>query len=217
MLAKRVAGSSESLLDPQAAQWQQTDEETVDLLPTPVELQASEYIQAVWPQRAHGLVAQVRVRSLHNGDSLFFRLEWQIARAVTEVSDIDVFADAAGVLFPVAGDAPLTEMGSPAQPVNAWFWRADLGEKPLSVTASGRGTSQRHVDNPLVSGSSWEAGTWRVVLGRPFTVAQPHRNSIGLKPGMTTKAAFVVLEGANNDRAGLKAYSPMWHELTIEG
>ena len=49
--AKRVAVSTESLLDPQGTIWREAEEEVVELLPTPVPLQTSEYIQAVWPER----------------------------------------------------------------------------------------------------------------------------------------------------------------------
>jgi DMSO reductase family type II enzyme heme b subunit len=216
VLVKRVAATTEGLLDPLAALWRQAEEEVVDLIPTPAHLLNSEYIQAIWPDRDYGRVSEVRVRALHNGDSLFFRLEWQIDQSAREISDIGVFTDGVGILWPIAGDAPITEMGTASQPVNPWLWRADLGDKPYSVTAVGRGTTQRNVDNPLMSKSRLEGGTWRVVMGRPFQVENPHRRTMELAPGMTTKAGFAVWEGANNDRASVKAYSPAWHELTIE-
>jgi DMSO reductase family type II enzyme heme b subunit len=216
MRAKRVEASTESLLDPQGTLWREAEEEVVELLPTPVPLQTSEYIQAVWTERQHGQIPEVRVRSLHNGEALLFRLEWDVPNPVTEISDIDVFADAAGILFHVGQEPSITEMGLPDMPVNPWFWRADLGDKPYSVTATGRGTTKRYVDNPLMSRSSWDAGTWRVVIGRPFEVLDPHPRTVELKPGLSTTIGFAVLEGANNERAGLKSYSPVWHELIIE-
>lgn len=217
MQAKRVTASTESLLDPQGTIWQEAEEEVVELLPTPVPLQTSEYIQAVWPEREHGQIPEVRVRALHNGEALLFRLEWDVPNPVTEISDIQVFADAAGILFHVSQQEPsITEMGHPDMPVNVWFWRADLGEKPYSVTAVGRGTTKRHVDNPLMAASSWEAGTWRVVIGRPFEVLDPHTRTVDLEPGLSTTIGIAILEGANKERAGLKSYSPVWHELIIE-
>jgi DMSO reductase family type II enzyme heme b subunit len=216
VLAKRVTTTTESLLDPLAALWRQAEEEAVELIPTPSHLLNSEYIDAIWPDREYGLVPEVRVKALHNGDSLFLRLEWQVAQPVGELSDVGVFADAVGILWPITGDAPITEMGTATEPVNAWFWRADLGDKPYSVTGVGRGTTERNEDNPLVAKSGFAAGTWRVVMGRPFQVENPHRRTMELAPGMTTKAGFAVLEGANKDRAGIKAYSPAWQELTIE-
>ncbi len=217
VLVKRVAATTESLLDPAAALWRQAEEEVVELIPTPSHLLNSEYLDAIWPERDYGRVPEVRVRALHNGDSIFLRLEWHVDRPVREISDIGVFTDGVGILWPVAGDAPITEMGTASQPVNPWAWRADLGDQPYSVTGVGRGTTERHVDNPLMSKSSLEAGTWRVVIGRAFQVENPHRRTMELAPGMTTKAGFAVWEGGNKDRAGVKAYSPAWHDLTIEG
>ncbi|MGQ9572062.1 MAG: ethylbenzene dehydrogenase-related protein [Dehalococcoidia bacterium] len=217
MLVKRVTATTESLLDPVAALWQQAEEVVVALIATPNHLLNSEYTQTIWPNIDYGGVPEVRVRALHNGDSIFFRLEWHVAQPATEISDIGVFTDGVGILWPIAGDAPITEMGATDQPVNAWLWRAELGDKPYSVTAVGRGTTERHVDNPLVAKSSLEAGTWRVVMGRPFRVDNPHRRTMELAPGMTPKAGFAVWEGANKERAGIKAYSAAWQEMTIEG
>ena len=216
MQARRVTGSTESLLDPHATVWRDAEEEAVELKSTPVPLQTSEYIRSVWPHREYGRIPEVRVRALHNGDALLFRLEWNVPNPVTELSDINVFADAAGILFHVGREPSITEMGIPTMPVNVWFWRADLGEKGYSVTGTGRGTTKRHEDNPLVFRSSWEAGTWRVVIGRPFEVLDPHPRTVDLRPGLTTTVGFAVLEGANMERAGLKSYSPVWHELIIE-
>jgi len=216
MFVKRVTASTEELLDPQAAAWTQAGEASVDMLPTPIALQPTEYIQKTYESRTYGDVTPVRVRCLHNGDSMFIRIEWAEPNPSRALDNVNAFADGCGVLFPVAGDAVITEMGSVSQPVNAWHWRADYDDKPNSVTATSRGTSVRYKTNPLVARSIWKEGTWQVVMGRPFQVAEPHRRMIELKPGTTVKAGFAIWRGSNQERGGIKAYSPTWSDLNIE-
>jgi len=216
MLVKRVTASTEELLDPQAAAWAQAEDAPVEMLPTSIALQPTEYIQKTFANRPYGEVTPVKVRCLHNGDAMFIRIEWAEPNPSTALSDVNAFADGCGVLFPVAGDAIITEMGSVSQPVNAWHWRADYDDKPNSVTSTSRGTSVRYTTNPLVARSTWKDGTWQVVMGRPFVVAEPHRRMIELKPGATVKAGFAVWRGSNQERGGIKAYSPTWTDLNIE-
>jgi DMSO reductase family type II enzyme heme b subunit len=216
MLVKRVSASTEELLDTEASVWAQAEEASVDMLPTPIDLQPTEYIQKTYQSRPYGEVTSIKVRCLHNGDSIFVRIEWAEPNPSRELNNVNAFADGCGVLFPVAGDAIITEMGSVSQPVNAWHWRADYNDKPNSVTSTSRGTSVRYTTNPLVARSAWKDGTWQVVMGRPFVVAEPHRRMIELKPGATVKAGFAIWRGSNLERGGIKAYSPAWNDLVIE-
>jgi complex iron-sulfur molybdoenzyme family reductase subunit gamma len=216
MQVKRVSASMEELLAPQTAAWAQAEEALVDMLPTAVALQPTEYIQKTFADRPYGEVTPVKVRCLHNGDAMCVRMEWAEPNPSRELNDVNAFADGCGILFPVAGDAIITEMGSVSQPVNAWHWRADYDDKPNSVTATSRGTSVRYTTNPLLARSIWKNGVWQVVIGRPFEVAAPHRRMIELKPGTTVKAGFSVWRGSNQERGGIKAYSPTWSDLVIE-
>ncbi len=97
---------------------------------------------------------------------MFFRLSWQDETKNDKIPDTDRFPDAAAVLFPVRLDAPLQVMGSREQPVNAWYWRPDL-EEPLSVTATGIGTSVRETNGSLAADASYGEGGWQVVISRP--------------------------------------------------
>jgi len=216
MQVRRVTASTDELLDPQAAAWAEAEETLVDMLPTSIALQPTEYIQKTFANRPYGEVTPVKVRCLHNGDAMFIRIEWAEPNPSRVLDNVNAFADGCGVLFPVAGDAVITEMGSVSQPVNAWHWRADYGDKPNSVTSTSRGTSVRYTTNPLVARSAWKDGAWQVVIGRPFVVAEPHRRMIALKPGTTVKAGFAIWRGANQERGGIKAYSPNWNDLNIE-
>ncbi len=213
--ARRVQATAERLLDPEAAEWKAAAGHTVPLQPTPIGLQNAPYIQAAWKGRPYGRTKALDVRVLTNGSWLLLRLSWPAARRVAWVTDDDVFPDAAGVLFPLDGrDAPLIEMGSPEQPVNAWYWRADV-EKPANIIATGRGTTSKQADSPLAGRGLWQSGVWEVAIGRPLDVAGAA--AAPLAAVGKVKVAFAVWEGANQERVGLKAYSPEWHELVIEG
>jgi DMSO reductase family type II enzyme heme b subunit len=216
MQVKRVSTSTEALLDPEAAAWAQAEELVIDTLPTPIDLQPTEYIQKTFASRTYGDATPLKVRCLHNGDAMLIRIEWAEPSPSRELNNVNAFTDGCGVLFPVAGDAIITEMGSVSQPVNAWYWRADFDDKPISVTSTSRGTSVRYTTNPLVARSAWTDGAWQVVMGRPFVVAEPHRRMIELKPGTTVKAGFAIWRGSNLERGGIKAYSPNWSDLEIE-
>lgn len=212
--AKKVDAPADKLLDPDAPEWQSASEVSISLEPTPLALQTSEYIKAAWRDRPYGRIKEMRVRALNNGQWLLLRLQWSVAQNVSQTTDNNVFPDAVGVLFPLDGqDAPLTDMGSPQQPVNAWYWRADR-DRPINVTANGRGTTTRHQQSSLNAHSQWKEGAWLVAMGRPLAVSEGE--AVPLAVGKTVKAAFAVWEGANQERVGLKAFSPQWHQLVIE-
>jgi len=55
------------------------------------------------------------------------------------------------------------------------------------------------------------------VLSRPLAVANQKGETVQLAAGGSTKVAFAVWEGASGERAGIKAFSKQWRELTLEG
>lgn len=215
MISKRLATPSQKLLDPADEGWSSAPEERVTLAPTPLAQQPSTTLKELWKNIAYGRIGEVRVRSAHNGLRLFFRLEWEDPVPSEEITDIDVFPDAAGVLFPLWGEPDVATMGSTDAPVNAWYWRADFSQ-PRSVTAGGTGTAVRRLTNDLVAHGFWREGRWRVVIGRAFAADGTGEYAVPLAPGRKTKVAFAVWEGSNGERAGFKAFSPQWVELYIE-
>lgn len=209
--AARVPAPSPRLLDPAAADWATVREETLALEPTPWASQPSEYARNAWKDRRYGQSGPLRVAAAHNDEALFFRLSWKDETEDVGMSDNDRFADACAILFPLKGDAPLTSMGSPEQPVYAWYWRPEL-EGPISVTATGLGTTVRQGDGSLSAAASYGDGGWQVVMSRPLIV----RGIIALRPGLKTKVGFAVWEGSNQERAGIKAVTLVWQPLEIE-
>jgi complex iron-sulfur molybdoenzyme family reductase subunit gamma len=216
MLAKKVALNSKTLLDPASPEWEKVPVETVNMGGTPLANQPSRYIRTVWADRPIGKVRFLNVRAAHNGKDLLFHLEWR-----DESRDVDYggrgFPDGAGVLFPLNGDALLTSMGSEKAPVNGWFWRADQPEAARNVRAQGIGTVEDTEKSRIAARSQWEDGTWRLVLSRPLAVANQKGEAVQLAAGASTKVAFAVWEGGTGERAGIKAFSKQWRELTLEG
>jgi DMSO reductase family type II enzyme heme b subunit len=185
----------------------------VKLDPTPISAQPSMYIQAKWEQGDYGRLGGVAVKAAHNESRIYFRLEWDDPDADDGIRNTDQFADAAAVLFPVADDAPLQSMGSPQQPVNAWYWRPDL-EAPYSIAAQGTSTTRRTVDPELGAQGAYTSGRWSVVVRRAFQSRGD--GYVQLAPGEGHKAAFAVWQGANQERGGLKSVTLEWQPLEID-
>jgi DMSO reductase family type II enzyme heme b subunit len=213
MLAKKLTADAKDLLDPAASAWGSVPAETIAMGGTPLIQQPSRYIRTVWSDRPIGSVRSLAVRSAHNGKEVFFLLEWDDGTQNTEYVERD-FPDGAGVLFPLKGEAPLDTMGSEGQPVNAWFWRADLEDGAKNVIASGIGTVSETEKSSIAARAQWQDGVWRVVFARPLTVAG--NESVALAAGKGVKVAFAVWDGSSGERAGIKSFSKKWRELTLE-
>jgi DMSO reductase family type II enzyme heme b subunit len=216
MLVKKVALDSKTLLDPASPEWEKVPVETINMGGTPLASQPSRYIRTVWADKPIGTVRFLSVRAVHNGRDLLLRLEWQ-----DESRDVDFlsrgFPDGAAVLFPLNGDAPLATMGSEKAPVNAWFWRADQADVARNVRASGIGSVEDTEKSRIAARSQWKDGAWSVVFSRPLTVADQKGEAVQLAAGGSTKVAFAVWEGSGGERAGIKAFSNQWRELSLEG
>jgi DMSO reductase family type II enzyme heme b subunit len=211
----RVTAATDSLLDPDASAWQGVAGERIELDTTPLVLQPSDYVQVKWKTLDYGQAPRLDVSAVHNREAVFFRLHWEDPTDDSKLDDTANFPDQAGVMLPIADDAPISEMGLPDKPVNMWLWRADL-ETPLYVTATGRGTSMRHHESPLLGKGVHREGAWSVVVARPFNVALESQYVVPLAPGLTHKCTFAVWQGSNKERGGLKAYGPIWQPLEVE-
>ena len=213
MQAKKVTAEAKVLLDPASSAWAKVPAEVISLGGTPLAQQPSGYIRTKWSDRPIGNVRSLSVKSAHNGKELLFLLEW---RDPTENNDYVArdFPDGAGILFPLKDDAPLRTMGSENQPVNAWFWRADLEDEAQNITAKGIGTVEKTEKSSIATRAQWKDGTWKLTIGRPLSA---NGEGVQLQPGKTVKVAFAVWDGASGERAGIKSFSKQWQELTLEG
>ena len=211
--AQRVKADDAALLDPASAPWQAIGGSELILQPTPLSAQPSVYIQSKWKVRPYGGIDRLFARAAHDGERIYLRLSWRDETKDDGLRDTDQFADAAAVLFPVNGDAPLQSMGSPKAPVNAWYWCSDL-EGPLSVSAQGTGTTRRSVDPELRAQADYADGAWSLVIRRRLTSSGDA--NVNLSPGMKGKVGFAIWQGGNQERGGLKAVTLEWERLEIE-
>lgn len=207
MEIRRVAADAAVLLDPMNTVWQQAAGQGFPMVPTP--LKNNPAIEAVSPFIAqstdHGVVHGLDAAGLHNGKVLALRLSWTSDKHDT-IADLDQFVDGVAVMFPLSSRASAVTMGSPGEPVNAWYWKADRADQPFDVVAEGYGTSTRRTgkDAQLVSKAIHKAGRWHVVLQRPLRMGNQYAQ---FEPGTPTRLAFGVWSGGNRERAGRKSFS----------
>ncbi|MBT4162459.1 MAG: hypothetical protein HOE54_14225, partial [Gammaproteobacteria bacterium] len=166
MKVSRLSTSAAELRDGHASAWNRVEENTLMLSPSPIALteSVSPYMSRT---TGHGKVDRLNVRMAHDGATLSLRLSWPDPDRDDELTDLDQFADAIAVMFPLSLDASAFTMGSAEHPVNAWLWRADE-EKPFDVIAAGYATSTRRPANSsgLIVTSSHDGNIWVVVLQR---------------------------------------------------
>jgi DMSO reductase family type II enzyme heme b subunit len=216
MRARYVGGVNlEALLDPEGEVWRAARAEPLPMMGTPLGLQPTPAILVTWATRKIGAIDKVSASAVHNGSTLAFRLEWSDPSENKTIDDTTAFPDAAGVLLPSAPGSVIASMGAPGLAVNAWYWRADEDGKGRHVVAEGLGTT-RTVDEDLVrSRGLWKGGRWRVVITRALQV-QTTEPVAQLQPGQKTQFGVAVWEGSNEERAGIKAFSVDWRELTLD-
>jgi complex iron-sulfur molybdoenzyme family reductase subunit gamma len=204
----------EVLLDADAAPWASAPAETLSLMGTPVGLQPTAAIRASWTGKKIGAVERVEVAALHTGRNLAFRLEWADATENRDLTETTSFPDAAAVLLPSTPEATVMTMGAPGAAVNAWYWRADA-DACRHIVAEGLGTT-RTVDVELVRGRGvWKGGRWRVVIVRALRI-DTKEPVAQLEVGAETGFGVAVWDGANGERAGIKAFSGDWQELVLD-
>jgi DMSO reductase family type II enzyme heme b subunit len=214
---KKVSLGREQLLDPLASAWSTIPGDQLKMVATPLANQPSEYIKASRDEKKIGKVHTLTVQSVNNGTDIFFRLSWPDESKDAEFKDNNSFPDACGILMPLhGGDPPIEEMGSKQAPVNAWLWKASLGDAARTTIGHGLGTTEFSKQDPISAKAAWRDGTWAVVFARALTVPQLQEECTQLPPGGSVKIGFAVWDGSNGERAGIKSFSKEWRELKVE-
>jgi DMSO reductase family type II enzyme heme b subunit len=203
--AIRLQLAHRTLLNAAAPQWERAPRAHIALIGTEAQAQPSVYVRTTWAGKHVGAVRSLAVQAAHNRQNLFFRLEWADPTHNADYGDGSVFPDAAAVLFPINGGAPINRMGSPADGIQAWYWRANHPEFGEALAFHGFATEKREPGPPVLNSATWEDGHWRVVIGARLAALAPSET-----------VGFAVWEGSNQERAGLHSYSPEWQELSIE-
>ena len=216
MKVSRVDVSNDNLSDPNNNVWQSLAGEEFPLIPTP--LKGNPAIKKISPfiekSTDHGVVNQVSVASAHNGNILAVHLAWESERH-DKMLDLDEFVDGAAVMFPLTPNASAFLMGSPSDPVNAWYWKGNVGKHGFDVIAQGYGTSarSRSAHQPINSAANHVDGKWHLVMSRTLSVED---NRAKFEPGLATRMAFAVWDGGNRERAGRKSFSGDFIHVDID-
>ncbi|MBP8924631.1 MAG: hypothetical protein KBG75_02120 [Pseudomonadales bacterium] len=215
MQIKRLSIAAGELDDPGADVWRSVTGETVALMQAPPAMQPARYITTKWQNQPYGQTAKVAVKALHNAQDIAFRLEWQDPTKNEQRAENTDFPDAVALLFPLAENASLF-MGTPEAPVSLWHWRADHPTRARCDIATGIGTSRVMEGESLSARSTHQDGRWSVVIRRALQVQADPMTAIQFTPGQVLRSAFAVWEGGNQERAGIKAFSPAWLDLKLE-
>ena len=89
------------------------------------------------PFNVEATVDTIRIRSIHNGTWVAFRMEWD-DDTKNQGGGADDYRDSVALQFPVNGGEPFVCMGFAGAEVNIFHWRADfqrvIEEGPLSMT-----------------------------------------------------------------------------------
>jgi len=214
MTVRKVTSSADELLDPSARVWDQAVVQRLELFPAPLAM-VEERSPFLARSEGHGVIDQVSLSALHNGKVVAIRLSWRDATRNDVLSDVNVFVDAAAVLFPLARDTNALTMGSESAPANAWYWKANVSE-PFDVMAAGFGQTVRRPgrDSQLQVASSHDGAFWSLVLQRPLEAPGP--GFVRFSPGKPMSFAVAVWDGHNNERSGRKAMSGNFQTMEIE-
>ncbi len=207
--------AAEKLLDPADSAWGGVKEETISLMGTPAVMQPTAAIRETWADKKIGSVSAVKIRALHNGSDLAFRLEWDAPNHNKDHGDNSVFPDGAAIAFPLVENAPVM-MGAPKMPLNIWFWRAnEQGGRGRQVVAEGIGTSDALKDEEVQVNSAWADGKWVVVIIRKLKTANSE-NAIQLTAGEAAQFSIAIWDGSSGERGGIKSFSgPAWLDLSL--
>ena len=196
--------------EPQSPGWQGVDATDVEMVPAPLGLQPTEYVQVSWEDRPYGLLELASLKAVHDGAKIAVQLSWADAQPSTGAGE--GFPDGAALGFPVRGEPELMQMGSADAPMQFVQWQASKSQA-RSVLAKGIGSTLPGASVAETANGSWSGGRWTVVFTRSLAGSG---ESASLVPGSTTQIGIAVWNGSNEERAGIKAVSPDWTELTLD-
>lgn len=206
MLSRRVE-SIDRYLAPDSSAWEAQLTASIPLAPTPLGMQPTAYVRNAWAGRPYGASDGLEVASVHDGLTWALRACW--IGSGTGVTD---FPDALAVALPVRKDAVLALMGADEAPIHYLRWSSN---RPgvLSLLATGIGSSRPGPVLHCAANAVAEGTVWRVVIARELGSGS---GAAPLSPGASTGVGFALWQGANEERAGTKAFSIDWTELALE-
>lgn len=206
MRSPRVANVAE-YLNPASASWKRIKPADISLIPAPLGLQPTEYIRKSWEGRAYGKATRIEVATVHDGQTWAIRASWKgVSPGGRD------FPDALAVALPVTGKPILALMGAPDAPIHIVRWAANK-DGAQSLLATGIGQSRPGAVIKCTAQAKPDGDIWTVVISRPLGIG---KDVAPLVAGKQTGIGFALWSGGNDERAGIKAFSTDWVELTLD-
>lgn len=175
----------------------------IRLIAAPTTMQPGGYIPKAYADRDTAATRSAEV-GVDSSNGYVFTLRWPCAQPMIDASDNPrQFIDSCALLVPETPDSPWITMGAPGMAVQGVLWRADRPQ-PYAIRAEGLGSVQRS-EPPAgwKAEASYANGYWRLTFTIPqWAPLAAHR-----------QFAVAVWQGAQGERAGLKAVSEGWLPL----
>lgn len=129
-----------------------------------------------------GYIDAVRVKAVHDGHRLAFRLEWEDATRDVEGIRQQSFPDGAALQLSASASPPLLAMGATGETVNIWHWKALWDEDRKQFQDVGTAFPGMVADSYYGSDKGWQSGPLEDARFRPAAeadnlIASPHRTS----------------------------------------
>ncbi len=194
-------------LAPDSAYWTRIDTAQIPMMPTPLQMQPTDYIRQSWANKKYGQIAKIEVASVHDGETWALRATW--TGSGPGATD---FPDALAIALPVRNDPVLALMGGKDAPIHYLRWSADENGV-RSLLATGIGLSVPGPELKRSAHVATDGTTLHVVIARALGAG---KDIAPLEPGKKTGVGFAAWRGTNNERAGIKAFSIDWTELELD-
>lgn len=195
---------------PDAAQWAQSERQSVDMIPTPLAMQPTGYVIKSWTGKPYGRVTKLNVEAVHDGATFAIRFSWEVPPPGERGDD---FPPAVAFALPVKAVPPLVLMGQPEAPIHILRWQGGRHTGVRTIVAKGIGTSDHAPDVGQKGAVKQEGNHYTVVITRALGAGA---GVAPLTPGVTTKIGFAAWDGGNEERAGIKSFSVDWIDLALD-
>ncbi len=173
----------------------------------------------------------ITVRAVYNDKAIAMLMEWDDRtksipgdERAEKIADKPIQEDGVAVQLPIEIPdkmvKPYFGMGDATHPVNIWHWKS--GTKDMAETvamANSRGfqdiEARDAAETGLQAKGSYHDGTWRVVMVRPLTTADPE-NDLQFIEGRFIPVAFAAWDGSNNSEKGSRHTMTTWYWLQLK-
>ena len=130
-----------------------------------------------------GYIDAVRVKAVHDGQRLAFRLEWNDTTRDVGGVNLTTFPDGAALELATGANPPLFAMGAPGEMVNIWHWKALWDEDKREFQDVGTAFPHMVADAYYGAEKGWRAGPLDDTTYRPAAkvnnpLASPNRTTV---------------------------------------